>query len=88
MVDPRLSKILKSALSFWVAGAIEHVKDHAARMEELKKCTAGDLGELRVIYHLKANAISLEILNMAENKFTELFREQLAADSGFALPLD
>ncbi|HET8668819.1 MAG TPA: hypothetical protein VFM10_12620 [Terriglobales bacterium] len=89
MMDPRFSKILKSALSFWLTSAIEHVKDHAERMEELKKCTAGDQGEVRIIYHVKANVVSLETLNMAEGKFRELFREQLAPeDAGFALPPD
>jgi hypothetical protein len=44
---------------------------------------------VRIIYHVKADTIPLETLNMAESKFTELFRKQLApADGGFALPPD
>jgi hypothetical protein len=87
MMDPRLSKILKSSLSFWLTGAIEHVRPHANRMAQLKKCTVGDQGELRIIYHVKANVISLETLNMAEGTSTELFREQLVpGDIGLALP--
>jgi hypothetical protein len=45
---------------------------------EIKKCTVGDQGELSIIYHVKGNAIWL---NMAEGTSTELFREQLAPAS-------
>jgi|tagenome__1003787_1003787.scaffolds.fasta_scaffold20784502_3 hypothetical protein len=76
--EPRLSKIIKSALSFWLSETIERVRPHANRMDELRKCTVGDQGDLRIIYHVKANVISLEAFNMAEGTFTELFRERLA----------
>jgi hypothetical protein len=85
--EPRLSNIIKSALSFWLTGAVERVGPHANRMAELRKCSVGDQGDLRIIYHVKANVISLEAFNMAEGTFTELFRERLApGDISLALP--
>jgi hypothetical protein len=86
-MDPKkLSAVLKAALSLWVTGAIEHIKQHPDHMAELRKCMRGN-GDVRIVYHARANAIVIEAADYAEGTVTEIFREHLVPDEiGFALP--
>jgi hypothetical protein len=87
-MDPKLSAALKAALSLWLNGALEQIKSHPVQMAELRKCMTGD-GDVRVVYHARANALALEAADYTEGEtvVTEIFRENLVpGDIGFALP--
>jgi hypothetical protein len=84
-VDLELSANLKTALSAWVAEAVQHIKDRS-ELAELKKCMDGD-GDVRIVFSARRNAIVIETLNFAEQTATEIFREELVPWlGGFALP--
>jgi hypothetical protein len=85
-MDPQLTAALKAALNLWVSAAMRYIDGRPVQMAELRKCMEGD-GEVRIIYHVKANAITIEAIDHAERTFAELFRQQLVpGDIGFALP--
>ena len=79
MTDPRLSAALKSALSVWLDGAMLVVRKHADHVAELRKAMGGDNGEVRIVYHMRANAITIETVEASDQSvtLTELFREAL-----------
>ncbi len=85
-MDSRLSGILKSAVTVWVRDAVEQLMGHAEQMAELKKCTERDDGEVRVVFQIKANAISLVTIDKTKGIITQLFREELTPGDSFALP--
>lgn len=87
-MDPQLTAALRAALNLWVSAAMRYIDWRPVQMAELRKCMEGD-GEVRIIiiYHVKANAITIEAIDHAERTFAELFRQQLVpGDIGFALP--
>jgi hypothetical protein len=47
-VDLELSANLKTALSAWVAEAVQHIKDRS-ELAKLKKCMDGD-GDVRIVF--------------------------------------
>jgi len=79
ITDPRLSAALKSALSVWLDGALLIVRKHADHVAELRKAMGRDHGEVRIVYHMRANAITIETVEASEQTITltELFREAL-----------
>jgi hypothetical protein len=86
-MDPKLAAAVKTAMSLWVTGALEHLKGHDEQMAELRRAMIGDATDVRVVYHVRSNAISLETVDRATNMFADLFLEQLVPDDGgFALP--
>jgi len=79
VTDPRLSAALKSAIAVWLDGAMLLLRDHADHIAELRNAMGGDNGDVRIVYHMRANAISIETFDTSEQTVTvtELFREQL-----------
>ncbi len=75
-MDLDLSANLKTAISAWVAGVIEHLKGHSEQLAALKKCMQGD-GDVRVVYSVRRNALVIETMDFAEQAVTEIFRENL-----------
>ncbi len=82
-MDPKLSVAIKSAFSGWLKAAMIEVKHHPEQKAELKK--AMDDGDVRIVFNVRGNSISLETIDYVENAITELLREQLVASD---LPSD
>ena len=59
MTDPRLSAALKSAIAVWLDGAMLLLRDHADHIAELRTAMGGDNGDVRIVYHMRANAITM-----------------------------
>ncbi len=74
-MDLDLSANLKTAISAWVAGVVEHLNGHS-ELVALKKCMQGD-GDVRVIYSVRRNALIIETMDFAEQTVIEIFREDL-----------
>jgi hypothetical protein len=57
------------------------LRDHADHIAELRSAMGGDNGDVRIVYHMRANAITIETFDTSEQTVTvtELFREQLVA---------
>ncbi len=86
-MDPHLSAALKTAITLWTVGAVEHLKGHSENMAELKKGMEDDDNDVRIVFSVRANCIAIETIDRAKNMFAEIFREQLVPDDGgFALP--
>ena len=79
MADPKLSAALKSALCVWLDGALLVLREHAAHVAELRRAMHRDTGDVRIVYHMRANAITIESFDAKGRTVTvtELFREQL-----------
>jgi len=79
MADPKLSAALKSALCVWLDGAMLLLREHAAHVAELRSAMRRDSGDVRIVYHMRANAITIESFDAKGSTVTvtELFREQL-----------
>jgi hypothetical protein len=79
MTDPRLSAALKSALSVWLDGALLLMRKHTDHVAELRRAMGGDGGDVRIVYHMRANAMTIETFDATDQTVTvtELFREQL-----------
>jgi hypothetical protein len=79
MADPKLSAALKSALCVWLDGAMLLLREHAAHVAELRSAMRRDSGDVRIVYHMRANAITIESFDAKGRTVTvtELFREQL-----------
>ena len=82
MTDPRLSAALKSALSVWLDGALLILRKHADHVAELRRAMGGESGDVRIVYHMRANAMTIETYDATEQSVTvtELFREQLVPE--------
>lgn len=81
MMDPRLSAALKSALAVWLDSAMEEMREHAAQVAALRKAMWDNSGDVRISYHIRRNAISIETFDADEEVGIELFREQLVPDN-------
>ncbi|MGN6591125.1 MAG: hypothetical protein ACTHKE_12625 [Sphingomicrobium sp.] len=79
MADPRLSAALKSALCVWLDGAMLLMRKHADHVAELRRAMRGDSADVRIVYHMRADAITIETFDATDLTVTvtELFREQL-----------
>lgn len=79
MTDSRLSAALKSALSVWLDGALVLMRKHPDHVAELRRALGVDHGDVRIVYHMRANAMTIETFDETEQSVTvtELFREQL-----------
>jgi hypothetical protein len=54
-------------------------------MAEMRTCMDG-YGDVRVVFHVRENAITVEVVDYADSTVTELFRHHLVAEGGaFAL---
>jgi hypothetical protein len=76
-MDEKTSATTKLALGLWVQAALEHIKLHPEHLAELAKAINSDTGDVRVVYHTKANAIAIETLELVEDKWVvrELYRD-------------
>lgn len=81
-MDPQFSNMVKRAVVLWTAKAVEHLKGYPEQMAELKKGMEGVAADVRIIYHIRANAISIETFDFSKRTFTEIFREELVPDGG------
>jgi hypothetical protein len=86
-MNPQISRALKTAVTLWTAQAVEHLKGHAKQIVELRKAMEGETADVRIIFHIRANAITMETFDLGERTFCEIFREELIPDDGgFAMP--
>jgi hypothetical protein len=77
---------LTKALGPWIIEAMAEMKQRPDLMAELRKCMSGH-GDLRIVFHVRANALTFEAVNYDEQTVAELLREYIVpADGGFALP--
>jgi hypothetical protein len=80
-MDPKLSSTLKMAAALWLKEAVEqHIHPHPVQQAELERCTTSDGCDVRVVYHTRANSISVETVDYTEaDKVTvaELYRDHL-----------
>ena len=55
------------------------IRQHTDHVAELRKAMGGDSGEVRIVYHMRANAMTIETFDADDQTVivTELFREQL-----------
>jgi hypothetical protein len=87
-MDPKLTTALKLAASLWAKAAEQQLRSHPEQLAELERCIISDACDVRIVYHTRANAITLETVEpSADGKLTavELFRDQLFKDdTGFA----
>jgi hypothetical protein len=81
-MDPQFSTMVKRAAALWTAAAIEHLKGYTEQMAALKSGMEDDAADVRIIYHVRANAIGIETFDLRKRTFTEIFREELAPDDG------
>ncbi len=85
-MDLDLSANLKTAISAWVSEALRHLNNHSEQLAELKRCLGSD-GDVRIVYSVHRNAIIIETMDFAEQKVSEIFREELVPWlGGVALP--
>jgi hypothetical protein len=86
-MNSKISSALKNAVGHWLNEAIPHIKGRREQMAELRNGLEGDGCDVRVIYHLRANCITIETFDMANRTFTEILRDQFVPDDrGFATP--
>jgi hypothetical protein len=77
-MDPQFSAMVKRAAAQWIAAAIEHLKGYPQQMDALKKSMEDVGADVRIIYYIRADAISIEACDFSKRTFTEVFREELA----------
>jgi hypothetical protein len=76
-MDPKLSGDLKTAIKIWLEGAMDHVRERADHMREIKRAMEDENRDVRFVLHVRANAISIETADYSEPAVTEIFRENL-----------
>ena len=81
-MDRQFSAMVKRASALWIAAVIEHLKGYAEQMDLLKKSMENDAADVRIIYYIRADAISIEACDFSKRMFTEVFREELTPDDG------
>jgi hypothetical protein len=91
-MDPKFGRALngavelKRAVALWLSAAMPLLRPHPEQMEELRKGFHG--GEVRIIYHVHGNVITIETVDHEAHTVTEIFREEFAPDDGgFAMPV-
>ncbi len=77
-MDPKLSADLKTALRAWLIAAIKNVREQGA-MPKIKQAMEGDNRDVRLVLHVRADAITIETADYTEMVVTEIFRENLVA---------
>jgi hypothetical protein len=77
-MDPKLSGDLKYAVRTWLKGAMDHVREHPEHMRAIMHAMEADNRDIRLVLHVRANAISIETADYDEPAVTEIFRENLA----------
>ena len=79
----RLIKTLRQ----WIVDALGHIKPHPDQWGELARCMAIVGGDVRVVFHVRENSITVEACDYGAGTIAELFRQHLVpADGGFSLP--
>jgi hypothetical protein len=86
-MNPKITGALKAAVAVWLMEAVPHIKGHHKKMAKLRNGLESEGCDVRVIFHLRANAITIETFDLADNTFTEILRNQIVPDDGgFATP--
>jgi hypothetical protein len=87
-MDPEITHALKTALTLWTAHAVAYLKGHKEQMAELRKGMQDAGADVRIVYHVRGAAITIETIDLERGTIAELFREVLVPDDGgFALPV-
>ena len=77
---------LTMALRPWLAEAIEHIKKRPETIHIMRKCAEG-AGDVRVVFHIRENAITVEVIDYSDNTVAEIFRQLVTpGDSGTVSP--
>ena len=85
-IDPNTTNALTAALRPWVQQAPAYIKQRPDLTAELAKCMDGDR-DVRIVFHTRGKAITVEACDYAAGTVAELFRQHLIPDDGgFALP--
>jgi len=83
-MDRKTTHNLTEALAPWVKEAIAHIKPHQEHWAEIVKCMNGN-GDVRVVFHARANCITVEVADYDESTVAEVFREFLVPPGGSRL---
>jgi hypothetical protein len=67
-MDLELSADLKTAISAWLARAVQHLNNHSQQLAELKKCMEGD-DDVCIVYSVRRNALVIETMDRRTPKF-------------------
>jgi hypothetical protein len=81
-MDPNTTGQLTAALRPWVKDALGYIKQRPDLVAEMAKCLNQD-GDVRIVFHIRANAITVEAADYNEGTMAELFRQHLLGDDGF-----
>jgi hypothetical protein len=81
-MNPKTTSELTTALRPWVNDALAYIKERPDLWAELVKCMTAD-GDVRVVFHIRANAITVEAADYTESTVAELFRQQIVPEDGF-----
>jgi hypothetical protein len=85
-MDSKTTHNLTMALRPWLAEAIEVIKQRPDIIAEMRKSADG-AGDVHVVFHIRENAISVEVVDYAESTVVEVFRQMLLPeDGGFIMP--
>jgi hypothetical protein len=85
-MDSKTTRNLTMALRPWLAEAIEVIKLRPDIIAAMRKSADG-AGDVRVVFHIRENAISVEVVDYAESTVVEVFRQMLLPeDGGFVMP--
>jgi len=76
---------LTSALQPWLNEALLYLRQQPDLMAELRKCMNGD-GDVRIVFHTRANALTIEAADYAESTVAELFRQTLVPSGDGRFP--
>jgi hypothetical protein len=80
-MNPKLSSTLKMAAALWLKEAVDqHIDPHPDQQAELQRCLTSHGCDVRVVFHSRANRVSVETVDYTEAdkvKVAELYRDQL-----------
>jgi hypothetical protein len=80
-MDSKTTRNLTMALRPWLAEAIEVIKLRPDIIAAMRKSADG-AGDVRVVFHIRENAISVEVVDYAESTVVEVFRQMLLPEDG------
>jgi hypothetical protein len=66
----------------WLDGALLLMRKHPDHVAELRRAFGVDHSDVRIVYHMRANAMTIETFDATDQTVTvtELFREQLVPE--------
>jgi hypothetical protein len=78
-MDPKLTLVLANGLELWLDAALADLRMSATPEDVAELAKAMDTGDVRVVYNIRANVISIETFDPNDETATELFRVHLGS---------